>query len=172
MFWNRKKPPDAMLSQPRKLHYTFAHKALREICAEDPLQLFSIMGSPERDKFLAWLCNRIAQRSGDTGDTLSAEDIEVTTLRVGNYPTILIKMPEPRAAAEAHFVGIVLTATLSEAEPDKTTTYRYFTLECGVNLDSAIRTVMCEWAGDGHRNYGDGPPATAEAFLQAVQDKV
>ncbi len=175
MFWKRKKAPAAMLSAPRKLHYTFAHRALREICAEDPLQFFSIMATAERDQFVAWLCARVQERSGgpdNSDDTLNAQEIVVATLRLANFPAILVTMPTPRAAAEAHFIGVVLTGALDEDNTQKALAHRYFTLECGINLDSTLRTVMCEWADGSHLNYGDGPPATSDAFLQAMTEKL
>jgi len=44
---------------------------------------------------------------------------------------------------------------------------RYFTLEFSMpgNLP-----ILCEWDGEGHSNYGEGPEPDAEDFVQAVQE--
>lgn len=35
-------------------------------------------------------------------------------------------------------------------------------------LDSLDRTVLCEWSGVSHLNYGDGPLPDAQSFINAV----
>ena len=37
---------------------------------------------------------------------------------------------------------------------------RYFLWEQGESLDERPRTVVGEWSGSGHLNYGEGPPFT------------
>ena len=71
---------------------------------------------------------------------------------------------------------IIVGSTTPEVRAGWPVPVRYFTLEHGLNLDGAARTVLCEWerheAGPRHANYGDGPPADAEAFLAAVTAQV
>ena len=76
------------------------------------------------------------------------------------------------AAAEAHMVGIILTGVPEDAESESKGSFRYFTLEHGVNLDDSIRTVFCEWDDEGHKNFGDGPLPTVEAFANAIETKL
>jgi hypothetical protein len=171
MFWNRKKPR-SVRTEPRDHHYVFAHYTVREVCEQDPLQFFSIVASPEQPKFLAWLWELTAKRTGTPLSEVDTAALSVTTGRVKDCPAIIFKMPPPEASAEAHFVAVVLT---SSPEPGgaggeaSRAQFRYFTLEYGKNFDGAARTVMCEWADGAHRNFGDGPAATIEDLIGAVE---
>lgn len=168
MFWNRKKKPPASRSEPRDHHYVFAHLALREICMQDAAEIFRILASPERDKFLAWLWGSVEKRVGRRIDDLDPRDLAVTTLRVADSPAIIIRMPVPVAPAEAHLIG----AVLAKPAGGSPATARYFTLEHGLDLDGSARTVLCEWADGSHRNYGDGPPPTVQDFARALEQSI
>lgn len=46
---------------------------------------------------------------------------------------------------------------------------RYFTLEnSSFGKDGVARTKFCEWREGQHANYGRGPEATPQAFLERV----
>ena len=169
MFWNRKKTQSSR-DEPREHHYVFAHYTVREVCEQDPLQFFAIVASPEQPKFLAWLWELTAKRVGKPIAEVNPAELSVTTGRVKDCPAIIFKMPAPEAAAEAHFVAVLLTGS-PEGEASQAQ-FRYFTLEYGKNLDGTTRTVMCEWAEGAHRNFGDGPAATAKDFVGAVEEKI
>jgi len=171
MFWNQKKTQSSR-EEPREHHYVFAHYTVRKVCEQDPLQFFAIVASPEQPKFLAWLWELTAKRVGKPIAEVNPAELSVTTGRVKDYPAIIFTMPPPEAAAEAHFVAVLLTSgPMSEGEASRAQ-FRYFTLEHGKNLDGTLRTVMAEWAEDAHRNFGDGPAATAKDFIDAVEGKL
>ena len=65
----------------------------------------------------------------------------------------VLTLPMPREPTEAWFAAIVA----GDSDPAY---LRYFLWEQGESLDDKPRTVVTEWAGTGHRNYGDGPPFT------------
>ena len=49
----------------------------------------------------------------------------------------------------------------------------YFTLEKGVDvMTGQDRTVLCAWDGETHVNYGDGPEATPEAFIERIEGMI
>ena len=73
----------------------------------------------------------------------------------GGLRCAVLTLPMPRQPTEAWFAGIVASAS----DPAY---LRYFLWEQGESLDDKPRTVIAEWAGTGHRNYGDGPPFTGD----------
>ncbi len=174
MFFNKKKEASiGLLSEPRELHYIFAHQGVRQACVDNPLQFFSIIASEEQRKYLAWMWDTCAKYVKKQSSDLSVDDVLVTTCRIGPYPAVILRMPEPRAVAEVHYIAAVLMFNGESELPPEDVAIRYFTLECGINLDGTLRTVFCEWTDDdAHLNFGDGPQADVEAFVQAVADKL
>lgn len=72
-------------------------------------------------------------------------------LRVG-----VLTLPMPRDVTEAYLAAVVGKT----AEPAY---LRYFLWEKSESLfDDKPRTVISEWAGTEHRNYGQGPPFTGD----------
>ena len=67
----------------------------------------------------------------------------------------VLTLPMPRQQTEAWFAAIVSSA--SDAAY-----LRYFLWEQGESLDDKPRTVVAEWSGKGHLNYGEGPPFTGD----------
>ena len=83
-----------------------------------------------------------------------------------------LTVPPPKGVTECYFVGIVAHMDLSKDEkPSEQTPMSYFTLEQGVGEDmQTSRTVLCQWSKEGeHDNFGDGPPAEARAFADAIE---
>jgi len=72
-------------------------------------------------------------------------------LRIG-----VLTLPTPREATEAYLAAIVGKA------PDPGV-LRYFLWEKSESvLDAKPHTMLSEWAGGAHRNYGEGPPFTGD----------
>ena len=86
----------------------------------------------------------------------------VEGLRVG-----AMTLPMPRQPTEAWLAAVVGAA----ADPGH---LRYFLWEQSDLSDGRPRSVLSEWSGSGHLNYGDGPPFTGNlandcaAFLARV----
>lgn len=159
-----------MLNNPRPHHYTFAHTALRTLCESDPLQFFSVMGSDERDKLLKFVLGKVVEQcEGTSTPDFTLDDITIHTVKVGDYPTVLMVMPQVKAVTEAIMVAIVLTSHLDIENPDKNVSYRYFTLELSCSPDGKPQTALCEWSGEDHINLGDGPAPNEKAFLVAIE---
>ncbi len=165
---------DDLLPSTRAHHYSFAHQAFKQYVLDDPNQVFGIIGGEDRDAFIAYIWERVCEFNDPRETTeLSASEIRVTPLMVKECPTILVEMPPPMAMAEAIMVAVVLTS--KELGPDvakEDATFRYFTLELGIDSDEGLRTVLCEWNADMHMNLGDGPEATASAFLNEVENRL
>ena len=86
----------------------------------------------------------------------------------GDWRIGAITLPQPRESSEAYFAAFVGRTSDSGA-------CRYFLLESAESvMDQRRYTVLGEWAGTTHRNYGEGPPFTGDlvndhaAFVDAV----
>ena len=168
MFQKRKKEKD-LLKEPRLHHYYFAHVYFRTFCERYPRQAFEILSSDKKDDLIKDTWDEICKQFDKEQKTeLTAEDIRVSTLRLGRYPVILVQMPEAKAIVEAIMVAIVLTPNVDSELPEDTKC-RYFVLELGSDLEGGLRTVLCEWKSDGHFNMGDGPEPQPESFLNAIE---
>ena len=156
-------------NKPREHHYVFAHYTLRELCEQDPFAFFAIVTSPEQPKLLARLWALTAVRVGKPIVDINLAQLSVTTGNVQGCPVVIFKMPDPKAMTEAHFVAVLLTNSPVPEGQARQAPFRYFTLEERGNSDG---TALCEWDADGHHNFGDGPAATVEDFIGAVERKI
>lgn len=159
-------------------HYVLAHVALRQACMANPVRFFEVMGSKDRrDKFLENIWQQIRKNCDKKGDpSFSISDVKVETIKISQFPTLLIIMPTPQFMAEAHMVGIVLRVDAKDFVENKIQekpSVEYFTLEKGFNLDESERTVFCKWDESGsHLNFGTGPNPTAGEFIKAISKRL
>ncbi len=151
-------------------HYVLAHVALKQICFQNPLGFFGLMGSPDREEFLNDLWAQVCKNCDKEGQSsFSIDDVMIDTIRIGDYPAVLVTMPKPHHVTEAHMVCIVLMVPLADMKQNgKVMKIHYFTLEKGATEEGQERTVLCEWDEDTHYNYGDGPDPTPEAFIETI----
>ena len=151
-------------------HYWFSHMALRAACFDNFHPFFVLITSPARKQLLddLWtLVCRECDKDGEPG--FSPRDIIITNIRIDDHPAVLVKCPEPHFTTEAHMVCIVMKRREQIEFHDDIAEVRYFTLEKGVNTDTAgDRTVLCAWQGNNRIDYGDGPEPTPEAFVKAI----
>jgi len=72
-------------------------------------------------------------------------------LRVG-----VLSLPMPREATEAYLAAVV-------GKPSDAAFLRYFLWEKSDSVsDDKPHTMLSEWAGSAHRNFGEGPPFTGD----------
>jgi hypothetical protein len=167
---------DAM--KPRCAHYAMAHYALRLNALKHPLAVLGVLASPRATELLADLlasCAESCRERGEEPADFTAADLRVHRGRVGQHPCAIVEFPAPQAVTEAYLTAIVLLADAAEPlEKWESATARYFTLEYGMSFErgGTPRTVLCEWTDTSHLNYGDGPPATPEAFAAAIEAKL
>jgi hypothetical protein len=155
-------------------HYVLAHSAFRKACEGDPVYFFESMASDRKDDFLRALWRMVCDMCSESGEpTFDISDVDITTRRIKNYPAVIVKMPPPRKAPQAHFVGIVLMVDINADVPPEKPTFQYFTLEKGEDPDGGEKTVLGGWVPeDTHVNYGEGPPAIQAAFVAAIEEIV
>lgn len=164
---------EADLDDPRCHHYMFAHAALRMAAFENPLAFLGTLASPDANEFLASLMASVSDhcRERQAQADFRVEDLIVHKVRVGSFPCAVVEMPRPRAITEAFFAAGVVLADLSAGAPPSDVGLRYFTLEKGMHIDGASRTVFCEWTSSGsHLNFGEGPGPALGPFLEAVRE--
>lgn len=172
VFWNKPKKISPNKA-PRTHHYFIAHVALRLFCDNDPLKFFAVIASEQRDDFINYIWQKVCEQcAGKEKPDFSEKDIKIETLKVGDYPTIVVVMPEAKAIAEAIMVGIVLTSKIGDNSVNPDVGYRYFALEQGVDLNGGNRTVFCEWSNESHLNMGDGPEASVENFIEEIRKRI
>lgn len=177
--FRKRREPGAPLGgpeKPRTQHYLFAHVALRELALAKPIGLIGVLHSPGGTEFLRTLWADVAEqvRAGGERADLDGSGLSYQAIRVGDYPCAMVTMPPALAPAECHYVAIVLNVRLGLGEElPENPEASYYTLERGVTMEGAERTVLCGWDAKGsHLNYGDGPPADPQAFARALADVV
>lgn len=152
--------------------YAFAHYALRQLALAKPVHFLALMASPKAQPFFKDVLADVSEQCGRKC-SFDAAAVQVHHGRIAEYPCAVIVLPEPKNMAEAYMVAVVALIDPSQDEPDiENVKGRYFTLERGLSLAGGTRTVLCEWSETGHSNYGDGPPATVEAFVSALREHV
>ncbi len=157
----------------RPHHYYFAHRAVRQACAADPVLFFKCMGSDFQKSWTEMTWNTMEELMEQKCEDLFSEDVDVETFRIGDCPTILFIMPEPIAVPEVFFVAVVLDHFPEEGENPEEVDFRYFTLEFGYEpLMGGQHAVFCEWDGETHLNFGPGPQPEIPLFIEAVREKI
>lgn len=173
MFWKKKKQKKSLLNDPRAHHYTLGHVAFRMYCDSDPMQFFGIMASEDKNAVISMLWEKVCgQCDSEEKTDINPDDIRITPLRIGEYPVVLIEMPEAKAVAEAIMIAVVLTDNIDELESADKINYRYFVLEQGIDLNGESRTVFCEWSEESHLNMGDGCNPDPESFIEFLGHKI
>jgi hypothetical protein len=147
--WQRTPP----LVNPREQHYRFAHSVLVDFFCEDAKRLWDLLTHADADRFMlkVW---EIAGR--DAPDRIDPAGLRRSHERLKTGEVVIIKLPEPKSANEAHVVALVRIpekkSLFRKAQPES---FRYFTLEQGVDIkDLGGLLIFCEWLADGsHLNY-------------------
>lgn len=152
-------PDDA----PRQHHYRFAHKVLPGLLFKnlEPFRSAALAG--RADPGLQRLWEDVAKPTGADSD--GSRSIRAVVHECAGRSVVLVTLPQPEHAAEAHFIGIVL-------DRDDPTFLRYVVLEHSWDTQSQPRTVLGEWTRDGSDiNFGDGPQPTESEFVAIVCER-
>jgi hypothetical protein len=79
-------------------------------------------------------------------------------LRVG-----VLTLPMPREVTEAYLAAVI-------GKTEDPAYLRYFLWEKSESLfDDKLHTVISEWAGTQHRNFGEGPPFTGDLARDSAE---
>ena len=153
--------------------YALAHYALRYLALSDPLRFLAILASPDANTFLDNVLQDVGEKCGTPASFTSA-DLTVHPGAVKGHPCAVIEFPEPEQMTEVYMVALVVLVDPSSPTPPDPSDLeaRYFTLEMGFTLDDSPRTVLAEWTGDAHANYGDGPHPAVDAFASAIEEQL
>lgn len=168
-FFKRKKANAAEDAGP-SADYIMAHYAFRQLALDSPLQMLSLLVSPDAKSFFAELLQDVEKQLGQKA-TYRSEQIQIHPTRIGDYPCAIVEFPAPQKMAEAYMVALVALFSADEEVPKDLSSIqgRFYTLEKGYSLDGQDRTVLCEWDQTSHKNYGDGPEPTPAAFAAALE---
>ena len=150
------------MSKPRQQYYAIAHQMLPGLFFQDPEMFINTLKTAGAE-FLHYLWKKAGEYA-DADDQTATRALGAAVTPVANTQIAIITLPEPKFTTEAFFAAAVYRPADGEQPPY----LRYITLEYGELLEGDPYTVLCEWQGDIHRNYGDGPAAQVELFLQAV----
>lgn len=151
-------------------HYYFVHRALPQLLQENTSYYVNGLASEEGPDFL----NRVWQKCGEINNENSpSTGLNRFTVKISDdCYAVVIRMPEPEDFTEAYYSAIVYWPNRPSGPEGGEPNYRYFTLELGEAEDGSHNTMLCEWQGGRHGNFGEGPPPDERAFLQAVIKKI
>ena len=97
------------------------------------------------------------------------DEMHIEQLTTNGNRISIVTFPQPSVSTEAYMVAIVH----KEGEPlqydGERGSARYFTLEYASHNTPP---VLCEWDGEEHLNFGEGPAPDTTAFLHAVQERL
>ena len=159
------------MKQPRRHHYSFAHKALPDLFFQNPSGFIDSLCLRKTD-LLRFLWRRLGELE------IEAESDRISTDALGcrinefekNTTVVLIILPRPEGITEAHFVAMVYRPPAWKLLKKQKEIARYITLEFNRYQDDTPKTVLGEWTDSGmHLNFGDGPEPTLIAFLEVVR---
>lgn len=166
-FGKRKQPPKGNGPSPE---YAVAHLFLRHMALSDPVGFLAIVASPDAQKFFEGVLHDVAEMCGRSTN-YDAGAIKRHGRRIEGFPCAVIEFPAPEEMVGAYMVAAVALVDVSSGDLSDVgeVKARYFTLEKGMPIASEPRTVLGEWTASTHSNYGDGPPPTVEAFVEAIR---
>jgi hypothetical protein len=165
----KRNDPDA----PRQQHYYFAHRYLVERTEQMPLYMIETLSKPTAARYLStlWVSTGLGFKAPED-EFISAEGIECFPMQISETcSAVVVQLPPPERMAEAYFVAIVVWQEPNQLEPENPKVrHRFITLELSEDLSGSPHTILGEWDGGSHCNYGKGPTPNREAFIKAVLD--
>lgn len=157
----------------RRHHYDFAHRVLPQLVHRAPREFLEAVRR-EGEGFLGRVWEN-AGRGLPVAERLPPAGLAAWVERAADSEVVLVALPEPEGATEAHFVAaIVLPARKGWFGKGKGKEgARYFTLERTEEADGSAGTALGEWRigsrGEAiHANHGTGPRPERAAFLAAI----
>ncbi|MBI4899974.1 MAG: hypothetical protein HY829_05790 [Actinobacteria bacterium] len=146
---------------PRTVHYAFAHRILRDLALDDRVDLVSEAIAVDLGPKLSTLWDD-ANAAVPASDRIDDAGLATYVVQRPDYAGVLVTLPEPIEAAEAHAVMVV--------RGDASATGSYFTWEHGVDSVSGAPVVyLCGWDRDGnHVNHGTREDASIDGFVSEV----
>ena len=158
--------------QPRGQHYNFAHKALPLLFFSSPAEIIQLLET-RGTEFLDKVWNSLGPET-EGADQIDSAGLAVHKAHLTrNLSCVILKLPTPKAMAEAHMVAALHQVPNAESSPQVPEMARYFTLERGYSPDETEHTVFCEWDEFGtHYNMGPGPRPDIDAFIARIAEAI
>ncbi len=160
-------------NEPRCDYAIFPHVALRHFAFASPYMCLGALGAKEGRGFLQGLLDSVAEycESNKREVTLKPEHFKMHNVKVKKHPCLIVEMPEPLAASEVFFVGIVVKLPPGDSAADlPNAEVRYFLLEKG---PVAQATMFCEWTADQkHISHGTGPTPDLKKFQDKIAERI
>ncbi|MBI4617244.1 MAG: hypothetical protein HY720_26765 [Planctomycetes bacterium] len=155
----------------RRHHYDFAHRVLPQLVHRAPREFLEAVRR-EGDLFL----KRVWENAGSglpLAERLPPSGLAAWVERAADSEVVLVALPEPDGATEAHFVAAVVLPAKKGWFGKGKEGARYLTLERTEEADGEVATALGEWEigsrGEAiHRNHGTGPRPERAAFLAAI----
>lgn len=143
-------------------HYLFAHRVLPQYAFLPGVDIFQVL-EEQKENILKQLW-ALAAKYVDLDECLPFAGFKIYFVKSTPFMGAIIVLPEPKKITEAHMVLFVRRICKKRAgkKPSKC---RYFTLEYGKNDKD---TVLGEWTGRQHMNYGTGPDPKIRNFWEAA----
>ncbi len=165
---------EVMIDKARTVNYNFSHVALPVIALWNSKRFYGSAFGRRSASYLRGLWRNLSARMGRDG-TRDSIDIRKSELENG-LEFLWIRVPSPSVPLDALCIGVVASAQ-KRLFRRKLDWLRYFTLELGVELDSARpRYCVCEWKSPHPRptraNYGAIPKPDPQLFLDAIEDQL
>lgn len=153
------------MAEPRTHHYQFAHQVLPNLAQRLGARMVTDEPPHGYTEQLKYLWDSIGERLA-AEDRLPSDDITGRRIDADGFQLLLVELPAPAAAAEAHFVAVVL--------PENSDDVRVFTLERATfqPADRNDATMLGSWANRSHFNLGPGPHPDPTAFIAAIHSKL
>ena len=145
---------------PRTVHYAFAHRILRDLALDDSVDLVGEAIAVDLGPKFATMWDD-ANAAVAESDWIAPAGLATYVVQRPDYAGVLVTLPTPVEAAEAHAVMVVRGATPADTS--------YFTWEHGIDVSTGSPTVyLCGWNRDGHVNHGTRQDTSIDAFVNEV----
>ena len=146
----------------RTQHYKFAHVVLRDLFFENRDKLYQDIFYTKDGLIELWYeIGKFYIENFEGPKFLDSLGLTIERKETENHSLFIITLPKPENSPEAYFVGMTVPYNSSDKA-------RYITLEYGMDTKSHPYTVLCEWDGKTHLNYGEGEEPTVEAFTNTL----
>jgi len=157
--------------KPRTQHYIFAHKLVPSLFFRDPSGFVGALAQ-EGDALLRRLWVEAARLATTDASEASTDAIDLPDVPAsevmgleGGARLVVLMLPEPIAALEAFFVGLLIPGALDTSGAIGSV----YTLELSEDHHRKRGTMLCGWTAEGaHVNYAFCPPPALKEFAAAV----
>ncbi len=147
-------------SSARRHHYEFAHRTLPDLVRSGRFDLLEMAEHGVLEPALLGAWEALGEAFPE-GERLDPEGLSVWPVDLAGGRALLVRFPPVQFMPEALLAAAVPGV---DGEPA-----RYLTLEFAGTADDEVETMIGEWEGEVHRNWGTGPEPDPNAFVVALE---